>query len=300
MEVERNIKNVVVLTYSKIKYSLLAIIQIRLKLEESIFKLMNIKYVKRTDSMNRRILKTISMIEDLNIEEFKSLNIGVEIQDFTEPNLSRDEISRIISGYKSKFKNFTNIKAMHGPFLDLKPSSPDKLIRNVSFNRYLDTIKIAQQLDIDYIIFHSQINPYLNHPSQRKLNNIQSKEFWEDILSKTIDYRGIILLENIFEETPNMLKELIETINLPNVKINLDIGHAKLGKVNLEEWIKELKDSIEYIHVHSNDGLYDNHQSLSRDEIGNLYSLLDKYNINPILSLEYKVSNLVHEIERYI
>lgn len=259
-----------------------------------------LKYEKGIDSMNRRILKTISIIEDLNIEEFKSLNIGVEIQDFTEPNLSRDEIRRIISGYKSKLKKFNNIKAMHGPFLDLKPSSPDKLIRDVSFNRYLDTIKIAKQLDIDYIIFHSQINPYLNHPSQRKLNNIQSKEFWEDILSKTIDYHGMILLENIFEETPEMLKELIETINLPNVKINLDIGHAKLGKVSLEKWIKELKDSIEYIHVHSNDGLYDNHQSLNEYEIDNLYNLLDKYNINPILSLEYKVSNLVHEIERYI
>ena len=250
--------------------------------------------------MNRKILKTVSIIDHLNIEEFKSLNIGVEIQDFTEPNLSRDEIIRIISGYKSKFKNFNNIKAMHGPFLDLKPSSPDKLIRDISYNRYLDTIKIAKELNIDYIVFHSQINPYLNHPSQKELNNKQSKEFWEDILSKVSDYDGIILIENIFEETPIMLKELIETINLPNVKINLDIGHAKLGKVNLEEWIKELKDNIEYIHVHSNDGLYDNHQSPSEDEIDNLYKLLDKYNINPVLSLEYKVSDLPKEIEKYI
>ena len=96
--------------------------------------------------------------------------------------------------------------------------------------------------------------------------------FHEDILNRVPGYKGIILIENIFEETPEMLKELIETINLPNVKINLDIGHAKLGKVSLEEWIRELKDHIDYIHVHSNDGLYDNHEVPTKDEIHNLYN----------------------------
>lgn len=249
--------------------------------------------------MNRKILKTVSIIEHLNIEEFKSLDIGVEIQDFTEPNLTKREINEIVSGYKEKFKDFNNIKSIHGPFLDLKPASPDKLIREVSYRRYLDTIKIGKELNVDYIIFHSQINPYLNHLSQRNLTNIQTKNFWEKILKEIPDYKGIILLENIFEEEPEMLTELIETINLPNVKINLDIGHAKLGKVSLEEWIKELKDHIDYIHVHSNDGLYDNHESPSRSEIQDLYNLLDKYNINPVLSLEYPITNLSEEIKGY-
>lgn len=209
---------------------------------------------------NRNIVKAISTIDEINIEEFKNLNIGVEIQDFTEPNLSRYEIKNIVNGYKKKFRDFSNIKSLHGPFLDLKPSSPDEEIRKVSYDRYLRAIKIARELDIDYIVFHSQINPYLNQPSIKTLNNIQSKKFWEKILKEVSDYKGIILLENISEETPQMLKELIETINLPNIKINLDIGHAKLGQVSLEKWIEELKDYISYMHIHSNSGLYDNHE----------------------------------------
>ncbi|WP_313757010.1 sugar phosphate isomerase/epimerase [Tissierella sp.] len=249
--------------------------------------------------MGRKILRTISTIDSLNIEELKSLNMGVEIQDFTEPNLSILEANKIVSKYKEKFQEFNNIKALHGPFLDLKPSSPDKLIREVSYNRYLYTIKVAKELDIDYLIFHSQINPYLNQPFLRKLNNTQNKEFWEEILKEVPDYKGLILLENIFEETPMMLKELIETINLTNIKVNLDIGHAKLGKVSIEEWIRELKEYIVYIHIHSNDGLYDEHQSPTQDEIRSLYSILDKYGLEPVLSLEYKVDNLKKEIERY-
>ncbi|WP_406241713.1 sugar phosphate isomerase/epimerase family protein [Tissierella carlieri] len=252
-----------------------------------------------SEDMERKILKTISTIDSLNIEEFKKLNIGIEMQDFTEPNLSLDEVNMIIHGYKAKLKGFKNIKALHGPFLDLKPSSPDKLIREVSYNRYLYTMNAAKELNIDYLIFHSQINPYLNQPSLIKLNNKQSREFWEQILKEVPDYNGIILLENIFEETPSMLKDLIETINLPNIKINLDIGHAKLGKVKLEEWIKELKDYIFYIHIHSNNGLYDDHKAPIRNEIEDLYYLLDKYNLDPVLSLEYKVDNLEEEMEKY-
>lgn len=248
---------------------------------------------------NRRVLKAISTIEELKIEELNEVNIGVEIQDFTEANLSEEEVEFLIDKYKKELKYLDNIKALHGPFLDLKPSSPDMKIREVSYKRYLDTIKIARELEIDYLIFHSQINPYLNDPFLKELNNRQAKEFWVKALDEVRDYKGLILLENIFEEEPIILKELIQAINLPNIKINLDIGHANLGKVSLEEWIKELKDHIGYIHIHSNNGKYDTHNPPQEKEIKDLYYLLDKYNINPPLSLEYKIDNIREEMEKY-
>ena len=114
-----------------------------------------------------------------------------------------------------------------------------------------------------------------------------------------IDYEGLILIENIFEESPKMIKEHIEEINRDNIKINLDIGHAKLGEVELEEWIMELNDHIEYMHIHSNDSAYDKHESPSSEEISNLYTLLGKYNLNPVLALEYDIGNLKNEVKRY-
>ena len=73
-----------------------------------------------------------------------------------------------------------------------------------------------------------------------------------------------------------------------------------MGKASLEEWIRELKDYIFYIHVHSNDGIYDLHQSPTVEEVENLYYLLGKYHINPVLSLEYKVDNLKEELKKYM
>ncbi len=246
--------------------------------------------------MKRKILNCISSLDQLNIIEHSNLGIGVEIQDFTEPNLSFEQNEILVGKYKNIFKDFKYPKSMHGPFLDLKPSSPDLQIRDVSRKKYLNALKIATALDLDYIVFHSQINPYLNEPNLVRLNNTQSKEFWVDILKEVKDFRGTIVLENVFEPTPQMLKELIETIDLPNVKVNLDVGHCKLSKINLKEWIKELRDYIVYIHLHSNNGIHDQHLKATKEEVVNLYKLLDKYHLNPAIALEYKVDNLRKEI----
>ncbi|NLY44930.1 MAG: sugar phosphate isomerase/epimerase [Tissierella sp.] len=247
----------------------------------------------------RQIIKCIPSIDELDVELFNRLNIGVEIQDFTEPNLSEEQRRNIIDNYKRILVDFKGLKSLHGPFLDLKPSSPDLLIREVSYKRYLDTIHIATELDLDYLIFHSQINPYLNESFISDLNNKQAKEFWEKILEET-NFKGTILIENIFEETPKMLKEYIDTIDFSNIKINLDIGHAKVGKASLEDWIVSLKDHISYMHIHSNNGLYDQHQSPDVQEIKTLYHLLDKYDIQPALSLEYKINDIEEEIKKYL
>lgn len=247
----------------------------------------------------KKLVKCISSFDELDVDLFNRLNIGVEIQDFTEPNLSSEERRKIIDNYKIAFESFEGIKSLHGPFLDLKPSSPDLLIREVSYKRYLDAINIATELDLDYIIFHSQINPYLEEPFISDLNNRQAKDFWAKILGET-SFNGAILIENIFEETPKMLKEYIEIIDFPSIKINLDIGHAKVGKASLEEWIQSLNGSISYMHIHSNNGLYDQHLPLSTDEIKTLYYLLDKYNIQPVLSLEFKVNDIEEELKKYI
>lgn len=246
----------------------------------------------------RQIVKCIKQIGELDVDLFNRLNIGVEIQDFTEPNLSIEEKRLIIDKYKNKFRDFKGIKAMHGPFLDLKPSSPDLMIRQVSYKRYLDTIHVASELDMDYLVFHSQINPHLNEPFISNLNNIQAKEFWDRILEET-DFKGTIVIENIFEESPKMLKDYIDVVDFPNIRINLDIGHAKVGKTSLEDWIVSLRDHIAYMHIHSNDGIHDQHRELEHEEIMHLFGLLDKYKINPILSLEYKIDDMEKEINKY-
>jgi sugar phosphate isomerase/epimerase len=228
------------------------------------------------------------------------LNIGVEIQDFVEPSLLDKGWEDVVSQYKMMFEKFNGACSVHGPFLDLKPISPDKTIREASYNRYLVALNIAKELKAQYIVFHSQINPFLNEPYIRKLNHDLNKKFFRDILREIGNFKGTIVIENIFEGDPSWLRELIDIIDLSNVKICLDIGHAKLmsGEDQLKNWFKILKDDIKYIHFHWNNGIYDEHKPPMEENIRLLSDLLEKFDLNPVISLEYKVNSLAEEIKR--
>ena len=249
--------------------------------------------------MRRNILNCISTIDELDVTTYNRLGLGVEIQDFTEPNLSETETEDLVLRYKRLFRELKQPKSLHGPFLDLKPSSPDPMIRAISQQRYCNALQIAIDLEADYIIFHSQINPQLTEPFLAGLNNRQSRDAWLEIIGQVPDFHGTIVIENVFESTPAMLKALIETIAVPNIKVNLDIGHSKLGTAPLEDWIRELKDHIAYIHLHSNNGIHDQHIKAPQEEIDKLYQLLDRYAINPAIALEYPIQDLDEEIRAF-
>lgn len=248
--------------------------------------------------MDRKIVNCISTIDEYDSKFYKEEEVGLELQDFVEPNLSDNEVKSKIQAYKEHFIDFNNIKSMHGPFLDLKPASPDKDIRRVSQKKYFETLDIAEDLSLDYIIFHSQINPLLNEPGIMELNYSQNAQFYNSLMKET-SFKGIVLIENIFEANPYGMLKLIEKIDSDRVKLILDIGHAKLGESSLEEWIKTLANHIAYIHFHSNNGKYDQHLRPSNEEIEELFNLIDKYQIDPVISLEYKKENLSEEIKRY-
>ncbi|HEY4543650.1 MAG TPA: TIM barrel protein, partial [Tissierellaceae bacterium] len=159
----------------------------------------------------REIIKNIKYIEKFDINTINKLDIGIEIQDFTEPNLTDEEKNILIKTYKESLKGFENTIALHGPFLDLKPASPDNLIREVSQKRYIETLEYANELNAEYVIFHSQINPRINKDSLNELINSQTKDAFEYILKES-KYQGYIVIENIFEYEPILLLNLVKFI----------------------------------------------------------------------------------------
>ncbi|SHH84762.1 sugar phosphate isomerase/epimerase family protein [Sporanaerobacter acetigenes] len=240
--------------------------------------------------MKNKILKCISTIDYFDKDFYNAIDIGVEIQDFTEPSLLDSGWKETVEKYKESLQDFSNTLSIHGPFLDLKPISPDRTIKEASINRYITTLNIGEKLNADYIVFHSQINPWINDPILKSLNNNLNRKFWVEILEKVEDFKGTILIENVFEDDPVLLKELIDTIDLPNIKVCLDIGHAKL-RDDIEYWINVLKENIEYIHLHWNRGVYDEHLKPSCANFLYVKELLKKYEISPYIALEYDLCN---------
>lgn len=188
--------------------------------------------------------------------------LGVEIQSFSNPDyplLHPDSVALHQAHYASVFP-----RSLHGPFGDLSPGSCDRLIREVTRQRLEFAYDYAVKLGAEHIIFHHGYVPNTNtYGGWLK----RSVEFWEEfLLSKESDIT--FYLENLLEVDAKLMGEVLASVNHPNLKACLDLGHAFChGKVQVHQWIEELGARIGYVHFHDNLGDQDAHLSLGQGRL---------------------------------
>lgn len=72
-----------------------------------------------------------------------------------------------------------------------------------------------------------------------------------------------VYIENVCEDRPELLAELVDAIGDARVSACLDIGHARVNSSRpLIEWISTLGPRIGHVHLHNNDGNVDRHWPL--------------------------------------
>jgi sugar phosphate isomerase/epimerase len=110
--------------------------------------------------------------------------------------------------------------------------------------------------------------------------------FWTEVLEK---YNFTILLENTWEPTPDMFKELLDEVKSPRLKICFDIGHSTVySKSPLTEWVDALSNNISYMHISDNCGEKDQHLEVGQGKIDwqNFTKVIEEHQINPEIVLE--------------
>ena len=73
----------------------------------------------------------------------------------------------------------------------------------------------------------------------------------------------VFCLENVFEEEPGMLTEIVRQVNDPRIRMCLDVGHVNAySKISVMEWLESCVDLTEHFHIHNNDTRRDAHGQL--------------------------------------
>lgn len=218
---------------------------------------------------------------------YQAEGIGVEIQSFVMPAENPEWTLRLVEQWKEKLDGFRGPVATHGPFADLRPVSLDAGIAALSRQRYLDHLKIAHSLGAEYAVFHSQIMPTTPDRTQTLINGASGR-FWKDLLEES-EFAGDIYIENVFETQPEPLRKYIRSVNHPRIHLLLDIGHQKLSRQPLADWLQVLGPYIRVLHVHDNNRLIDLHEKPGESV---RLQVLDYIRENPVdLSLEYPVQS---------
>lgn len=98
---------------------------------------------------------------------------------------------------------------LHAPFSELFPCAIDPKARVLADQRYKQALLLARDYGAKKIIIHGGYNPGIYYPSWYIEQSIR---FWTQFLDE-LDVS--IVLENVFEEEPEMLIEIVKTVNDP-------------------------------------------------------------------------------------
>lgn len=178
--------------------------------------------------------------------------------------------------------------SIHGPFWDLCPGSVDPLIRNATFVRFHQLMDICEIMHPCQIVFHTGFDP--RHHREHTSEFIdRSIALWESLVKRAEHIGSPIVIENVWEEGPDIHRRILDRINSPFFGFCLDVGHRNtFARTSLEEWLEVLMPYLKEIHIHDNDGSCDAHFPPGTGTVNfkRLFGKLMEHDSDPILTIE--------------
>lgn len=186
----------------------------------------------------------------------KKWDLGIEIADFCTAWNMEEHYAETDAKLRAGLAGIER-RLLHAPFNELFPCAIDTEARALAARRYRQALSLAQAYGAGKVIIHGGYHPNMYYPIWYVE---QSVLFWREFLQKT-DFSGQIVLENVLDETPDMLLSIVQAVDDPRLRLCLDVGHAHTySAVSAMQWLECWGQYISHFHVHDNDGSRDAHQ----------------------------------------
>jgi len=193
-------------------------------------------------------------------------------------------------------------KTLHGPFRELNPvSMNDPVLAKLSRQRFIQSIELARKLKTKSMVVHSHYTPAID-AKQSWLE--RSIEFWKEMVELARRNDVTLFIENGEDETPEMIIEIIESVNSKNLKACIDTGHFNVhSDKSIIECISMYPDDfIGEFHFSDNKGYSDEHLVLGKGSIDYdaIFKAIEKRRIKPIITIEQSHISDVPEMIKYL
>jgi sugar phosphate isomerase/epimerase len=177
---------------------------------------------------------------------------------------------------------------VHAPFFDLSPGAMEPLVRRVTLQRLTQALEAAGLLGAQLMVVHPGFDRW-RYPNLAATWTSQAAEFFPPLLqlAERLDCR--LALENIYEETPETLVNLVTALDSPWFGHCFDIGHWRLfGKLPQAQWLAAIAPRLIHLHLHDNRGQADDHLAVGEGTIdfAPLLALLPTLTTPPSMTLE--------------
>jgi len=246
--------------------------------------------VKKRNLNPKIFLHVPTFNHDDEISLSLELNVGVELNFDTRwiDKFSDSELESIRSNLDKK----EIPRRIHGPFMDLNPGSVDENIVTLTKSRVEKSIRVANILGANSIVFHNCFYPQL-YGQIKEIWLQRAVPFWAEISNILNNSDVNVLLENHLENSPEIFNELLSRVNSPRIGICLDIGHANVySSFSINRWIAELKPYLREAHIHDNHKVSDDHLAIGKGSIDGIKKIiLELFACNDGLAFTVEVWN---------
>lgn len=225
----------------------------------------------------------------LRIQKAQESGCGLELHTFTDPKTLATNLAAQLLTHKSLLANFSGILGLHGAFYDMISASVDPDIVAITRRRYEQNLWIARELKARYIVFHANYMGTFKLVNYRAGWHKRQVAFWESFIEQAAESGIYILLENMWEDDPSVIIDVIQAVNHPHLKACLDVAHATLFSDRpIQEWIEQFAPFLFCCHLNNHDGLLDLHWPLSRGcvDYQSVLPLLRHLPMPPLMTLE--------------
>ena len=176
----------------------------------------------------------------------------------------------------------------HGPFMDLATGGLDERVREVTARRLQRTMELVPVFRPQSVVFHAGYDERRYHAHRAEWLS-GSLATWEPLIQQAEEMGVVIHLENVYEQTPEMILTLIEKMDSEHLGFCLDMGHMNVfGEVALSEWLDALGPHLKEVHLHDNNGHSDSHGPIGSGTapFKELFQYLHDQEKRPVVTLE--------------
>lgn len=180
------------------------------------------------------------------LEIAKQAKIGIELLQFIsyEALYNEEKITEIMNSTQGI------PLVIHAPY-ELFSLSNDKIVHDTVMSHCKRALLLANRFGAKRVVFHTGYIAGSKSKKYAERFQTNAKSFFSNLCGEGIE----IAIENVREDIAFMKKIAPECC-----KICLDIGHVNIySKEPLDSWIENFGKSISHIHLHNNDGEFDNH-----------------------------------------
>lgn len=204
----------------------------------------------------------ISTIATDAAEAARKHGMGLEIAEFCTARKMDEQFRETDAAVRKKLEGIEK-SVLHAPFNELFPCAIDPKARTLAAERYRQAIDLAVKYGAEKVVIHGGYNPWIFYPVWYVE---QSIEFWKAFLADAPD--AIIVLENVLEETPDMLLDIVKGVADPRLRLCLDVGHVNTySRMPVMDWLMRWIPYLSHFHIHNNDGSRDSHSALRQGTI---------------------------------